>query len=171
MCSSMLNANAVKNDNDYAFAPLSPVSVDAIHEIVDVPCQRRVQFTTATTYVFPIALGASALPKETGAPVGMAWTHSSMYTTDLSKSRACKRGRVCKFKHAERIALLKTAGVDLREIASYCGEAIDIRQSRAEAIIEYRREKLRAREAEIESFDEEPTPKRRRMYYPTATMA
>ncbi|KAF0692011.1 Aste57867_16853 [Aphanomyces stellatus] len=122
--------------------PSSPISVDCDSLLVVVPAPRRVRFETATTYVFPVACGGSALPKETGPPVGMAWTHNDTYTTDLAASGLkCRRGRVRKFTHLERIALLRAADVSGHEIAALCAESIAIRTSRAATVHEVRRHK------------------------------
>ncbi|OQR83015.1 hypothetical protein ACHHYP_15227 [Achlya hypogyna] len=94
---------------------------------------KRVAFSTATTYTFAVAYGGSALPKESGPPIGLARKHSAtscLRINDLPRSGAPSRVR--KFDHLERIALLKNADYDVREIASFCLEAVDLRKSRSE---------------------------------------
>ncbi|KAH9136597.1 hypothetical protein AeRB84_014675, partial [Aphanomyces euteiches] len=50
---------------------LSPTSVDELRYDIARSQRRRhrVTFSTATTFEFPVAFGASALPKERGPPV------------------------------------------------------------------------------------------------------
>ncbi|ETV93846.1 hypothetical protein H310_12198 [Aphanomyces invadans] len=114
------------------YAPSSPAAVDCDSVIVPSVrhAHRTVHFTTATTFVFPLTYGGSALPKDAGPPIGMTMDHSDAYVTDLSKVKH-RRSRVRKFQHLERVALLKAAGVSPHDIAGYCTEAITIRTSRA----------------------------------------
>ncbi|CAK4643216.1 unnamed protein product [Aphanomyces euteiches] len=153
---------------------LSPTSVDEMRRyIVKAQRRHRVTFSSAATFEFPVAFGTSALPKETGPALGMAQTHSKMYMTDISRDTDPKHGRVIYFTHLERVTLLKAAHVDVHEIAAYCDEAIEIRQSRereANAFHLERLEKRRIRQAATilldlvsASDDEEPARKRRRV--------
>ncbi|RHY25349.1 hypothetical protein DYB25_008575 [Aphanomyces astaci] len=103
---------------------------------VTQPPTKAVQFTTTTTYIFHTALGGSALPTETGPALGLARRHFDIHVADLPSSRYCRRGRVRKIGHHERIDLLKAAGFPVKDIAEFCSEAIDIRQSRAATRIE-----------------------------------
>ncbi|ETV93843.1 hypothetical protein H310_12195 [Aphanomyces invadans] len=102
---------------------------------------RRVTFTTATTYTFSVSYGGSAVPKTTGPPIGLAPTHTSSTSIDLSKSKLCRRGSVRKFNHLERIGLLKEAQYHVQDIAAFCVEALAIRKSRADTVNEVRAEK------------------------------
>ncbi|CAK4631631.1 hypothetical protein LEN26_019839 [Aphanomyces euteiches] len=150
---------------------LSPTSVDEIRHDMARAQRRlhRVTFSTATTFEFPVAFGASALPKERGPPVGMTLIHSNVYTTDISINTECKRGVVMKFANLERIALLKAASVDAHEMAAYMREAAEIRQSRQEAAHDEHRARRRKRDAasallQLAGYDivEPPSNKRRR---------
>ncbi|RHY70215.1 hypothetical protein DYB30_006421 [Aphanomyces astaci] len=93
---------------------------------------KRLAFTTATIYVFDLDHGGSALPADTGPPVGLARRHSRQERIDLTSpvSWATKRSRVRKFDHNERMNLLKAANYSMKEIAAFCFDAIDIRKSR-----------------------------------------
>ncbi|KAG9409663.1 hypothetical protein AC1031_019925 [Aphanomyces cochlioides] len=157
---------------------LSPTSVDELRrDIARAQRRHRVTFSTATTFEFPVAFGASALPKERGPPIGMTQIHSNMYTTDISNNTECKRGVVMKFANLERIALLKAASVDAHEIAAYCREAAEIRQSRQEAAHDEHRARRRKREAasallQLAGYDiVEPSNKRRRVLHVTNSSA
>ncbi|KAF0689325.1 hypothetical protein As57867_019157, partial [Aphanomyces stellatus] len=95
-----------------------------------------------TVYVFDVDHGGSALPADTGPPVGLARRHSRQERIDLSGGDAldsprCRRRRVRKFDHAERMTLLKTAKYSTKEIADFCFEAIDIRKSRLATLEEF----------------------------------
>ncbi|RQM25833.1 hypothetical protein B5M09_007143 [Aphanomyces astaci] len=116
-----------------------PVSPSAL------PLSRAVTFTTATTYLFDVAYGGSALPKTTGPPIGLAPSHTHITHVDLSTSAHCRRGSVRKFTHLERIDMLKRAEYHVQDIAAFCVEALAIRKSRAIAADEARAEKKRKR--------------------------
>ncbi|KAF0692010.1 Aste57867_16852 [Aphanomyces stellatus] len=138
----------------------SPTHVEALFE-VDAP--RVVQFTTATTFLFNVAYGGSALPKESGPPVGMAITHFDVHEEDLRVPRSHRGCRVRKFNHLERIALLKRAEYHVQEIAAFCMDAIDVRKSRANTLKELAAEKkeLRKRKrmaAATDAIDAAPSP-------------
>ncbi|KDO34678.1 hypothetical protein SPRG_00741 [Saprolegnia parasitica CBS 223.65] len=90
---------------------------------------KRVQFTTETTYYFDVAYGGSALPSESGPPIGLAPNHCHRTTAAVVMS-ATKRRHVRKFDHLERIELLKAADYHVKEIAQFCFEAMDVRNSR-----------------------------------------
>ncbi|CAK4102799.1 unnamed protein product [Aphanomyces euteiches] len=156
---------------------LSPTSVDELRRDLAQRRRHRVTFSTATTFEFPVAFGASALPKERGPPVGMTQIHSNMCTTDISNNSECKRGVVMKFANLERMDLLKAASVDAHEIAVYCREAAEIRQSRQEAAHEEHRARRRKREAasallQLAGYDMvEPSTKRRRVLHVTNSSA
>ncbi|CAK4077454.1 unnamed protein product [Aphanomyces euteiches] len=93
---------------------------------------KRVSFTTATTYVFPLEYGGSAVPKEHGPPIGLAKTHSHVECTTIKNVKS-KRGRVRKFDHVERMLLLQQlASYSRKEVAMFCFDAIAIRRSRIE---------------------------------------
>ncbi|CAK4190884.1 unnamed protein product [Aphanomyces euteiches] len=121
----------------------SPTHVEALIAM-EVPLRpTRVHFSTATTYLFNPAYGGSALPKETGPPIGMAITHFDVVEQDLSTRPTCRRGSVRKFNHLERIEILKQAEYHVQEIASFCMDAIALRKSRQETVDEVRRERKR----------------------------
>ncbi|ETV93852.1 hypothetical protein H310_12204 [Aphanomyces invadans] len=103
----------------------------------------RVQFTTATTFLFDVAYGGSAVPNESGPPIGLARRHSDSTDTDLSQylDATSPRGTVRKFDHVERIALLKAAAYPVKEITDFCFDAIDVRKSRHDTIEEYKRKR------------------------------
>ncbi|KAG9415280.1 hypothetical protein AC1031_008723 [Aphanomyces cochlioides] len=130
--------------------------------------RKRLEFTTATIYVFEIDHGGSALPAETGPPVGLARRHSHLEHIDLKalphtkSSRASRRVR--KYNHHERMDLLKAANYSMKEIADFCFEAIDIRKSRLATLDEIearrqerRRKRLQARRALLEDHDNHDT--------------
>ncbi|OQR80570.1 hypothetical protein THRCLA_23459 [Thraustotheca clavata] len=91
---------------------------------------KSVTFTNATTYLFGVDVNGSALPKESGPPIGLARTHFSMEIeplNDLGK----RKSRVRKFDHLERIGMLKPL-YDSKTLALFCYEAIDARKGRIE---------------------------------------
>ncbi|KAF0692009.1 Aste57867_16851 [Aphanomyces stellatus] len=106
-----------------------------------MPKKAALTFTTTTTYLFHVAIGGSALPSETGPAIGLASTHFDVQVDPITPSKRCRRGRVRKFNHLERITLLKDAHFPVCDIAAYCSEAIDIRQSRAATVFEVRQQK------------------------------
>ncbi|CAK4773185.1 unnamed protein product [Aphanomyces euteiches] len=128
--SSYNNSNENPSAKRLSTTLLSPTSVDEIRHDMARAQRRlhRVTFTTATTFEFPVAFGASALPKKEDLP-------------------SCKRGVVMKFANLERIALLKAASVDAHEMAAYMREAAEIRLSRQEAAHDEHRARRRKRDA------------------------
>ncbi|KAF0716493.1 Aste57867_2820 [Aphanomyces stellatus] len=95
--------------------------------------KKRVHFGTVTTYLFPLAYGGSAVPKDQGPPIGLASKHTQKACQDLhDTSNTGQRSRVRKFDHAERMALLQKAGYTSKEVVEMCLEAIDIRKSSLE---------------------------------------
>ncbi|KAF0692005.1 Aste57867_16847 [Aphanomyces stellatus] len=120
--------------------PSSPVQVDCDSLLA----KTTVQFTTATTYLFGVAHGGSAVPKKTGPAVGMTRTHCDVFTHDIADSSTKHRRRVRKFNHLERVAMLKAAAYTGHDIAAFCMEAINIRQSRQATADEVRALKKRA---------------------------
>ncbi|RHY30438.1 hypothetical protein DYB32_007829 [Aphanomyces invadans] len=154
-------AERLKQDADDA----SPTHVEALFEVTPprAPSSRVVTFTTATTYVFNVAYGGSALPKKSGPPIGMADIHIDEFHEDLrdelyqlqtSDVEHKRRRRVRKFDHLERIDMLKRAKYHVRDIATFCMDAIDIRKSRQESLHQFRREVYQADVA-----DDEDTPR------------
>jgi hypothetical protein len=103
-------------------------------------------FTTATTYLFRVAYGGSALPKESGPAIGLAMTHHDVSTMNFDSTKKYKRGHVRKFDHLERIDMLKTAAYSAKDIAEFCVEAIEIRKSRSATVEEVQRKRKRANE-------------------------
>ncbi|RLO12420.1 hypothetical protein DYB28_003373 [Aphanomyces astaci] len=159
--------------------PDSPVTVDCdslvVHDIPSMELDVRVhggavQFTTATTFTFPLTYGGSALPKDSGPPIGMAMNHVTVQVADATTPKR-RRSRVRKFSHLERIELLKAAEITPRHIAAYCAEAIEIRASRAKTL-RYLKRRMSGDLEDCEDDDSvEPTTtlvehKRRRMYIP-----
>ncbi|CAK4084364.1 unnamed protein product [Aphanomyces euteiches] len=94
--------------------------------------KKQVVFTTATTFVFPLEYGGSAIPSDHGPPIGLAKTHTRQECHDLDY--ICpRRSRVRKFDHVERMLLLQQkASYTQREVAMFCFDAIAIRRSRLE---------------------------------------
>ncbi|KAH9137310.1 hypothetical protein LEN26_005830 [Aphanomyces euteiches] len=45
--------------------------------------KKQVVFTTATTFVFPLEYGGSAIPSDHGPPIGLAKTHTRQECHDL----------------------------------------------------------------------------------------
>ncbi|CAK4689552.1 hypothetical protein AeMF1_001413 [Aphanomyces euteiches] len=128
--------------------------------------RKRLEFTTATIYVFEIDHGGSALPAETGPPVGLARRHTHLEHIDLKAHTKASRAsrRVRKYNHHERMDLLKAANYSMKEIADFCFEAIDIRKSRLATLDEIearrqerRRKRLQARRALLEHQDNRDT--------------
>jgi hypothetical protein len=97
--------------------------------------ERKVRFSTVTMYVFTLGYGGSSLPKDMGPPIGLD-KHNHTITVDLESLNASIAGHVRKFNHVERMALLRTASYETKEIAEFCFEAIDIRKSRLETLEE-----------------------------------
>ncbi|KAF0690815.1 Aste57867_17831 [Aphanomyces stellatus] len=97
--------------------------------------KKSLSFTSATTFVFPVAYGGSAIPETAGPPIGLATHHVTSSTIDLSSispRRRYERTGVHRFSHLERVRLLKAAKYTGRDIACFCSEAMDIRSSREE---------------------------------------
>ncbi|RHY02628.1 hypothetical protein DYB25_011574 [Aphanomyces astaci] len=125
-------------DNDVMEEDASPTHVEALFEVTaPVSRPRVVTFTTATTFVFSVAYGGSALPKESGPPIGMCSFHTDEFHEDLREEPPppCRR-RVRKFDHLERIDMLKRAKYHVQDIATFCMDAIDIRKSRQRTLDE-----------------------------------
>ncbi|CAK4133943.1 unnamed protein product [Aphanomyces euteiches] len=142
----------------------SPTHVEALYE---VPAQRRyVQFSTATTYIFKTAYGGSALPKDTGPAIGMSYLHVDEVVEDLHTDRSHRRSRVRRFNHLERIEMLKRAEYDVKEIATFCMDAIEIRKSRQETLDEIKQENKRKHD-ECEAVPAIEPVRRMRMFYPS----
>ncbi|KAG9406764.1 hypothetical protein AC1031_003087 [Aphanomyces cochlioides] len=96
------------------------------------PKRKQVTFTTATTYIFPLEYGGSAIPSDHGPPIGLANAHTRQECHHLDNV-VPKRGRVRKFDHVERMVLLQqNASYSRKEVARFCFEAIAIRQSRVD---------------------------------------
>ncbi|RHY87835.1 hypothetical protein DYB37_010587 [Aphanomyces astaci] len=110
---------------------------------------QRVQFTTATTYLFDVAYGGSAVPIDSGPPIGLARRHCDSTDTDLTQclDLTASYGTVRKFDHVERIALLKAAAYPVKEITDFCFDAIDVRKSRLDTVEDFKRKRHR-RDAE-----------------------
>ncbi|KAF0708675.1 Aste57867_6260 [Aphanomyces stellatus] len=94
--------------------------------------KRRVSFGTATTYIFPVAFGGSAIPRDQGPPIGLATTHTRIESHSLLETQIGRhaQGRVRRFDTAERIALLQGAGFSPKKVTEMCVEAIAVRRSR-----------------------------------------
>ncbi|KAF0692012.1 Aste57867_16854 [Aphanomyces stellatus] len=159
-------------DKDMSFqrdAHASPTHVEAFFEVAPPsPPRLRVHFATATTFLFDVAYGGSALPKETGPPIGMASTHIGVVEEDLTTHMRCRRGRVRKFDHLERIAMLKAADYHVQDIASFCMDAIDVRKSRQATLDEVHAERRREKR-KLEGEDDEAagrTTSKPRMFDP-----
>ncbi|OQR91962.1 hypothetical protein THRCLA_22422 [Thraustotheca clavata] len=97
---------------------------------------KRLQFTTVTIYEFPLTYGGSAVPEDTGPPIGLASTHVHHSVARLDEDKKPRRGRVARWPHADRVEVLKKACFTQKEIAAICFEAIDIRRSRLETVEE-----------------------------------
>ncbi|EQC41569.1 hypothetical protein SDRG_01530 [Saprolegnia diclina VS20] len=91
-----------------------------------------VTFGPRTTYLFGIDVNGSALPKESGPPIGLASKHHTI-TIEPSVERLVekRRRRVRRFDHTERIRMLQTL-YDAKTLAVFCYEAIDSRKERLE---------------------------------------
>ncbi|OQR99165.1 hypothetical protein THRCLA_06596 [Thraustotheca clavata] len=94
--------------------------------------QKKVRFTMATTYEFDLAYGGSALPSETGPPIGIARHHMRVSTEDIS-TNSNRIGKVRKFDHFERIQLLGRK-YKVQEVASFCLDAVAMRAGRMETL-------------------------------------
>ncbi|KAF0708676.1 Aste57867_6261 [Aphanomyces stellatus] len=97
-----------------------------------IKSKKRVRFTTVTTFVFPLAHGGSAVPKDQGPPIGLASTHSKQECQLITEAPISRRGRVRKFTNIERMTLLKKAGYSRNEVAQMCLDVIDVCKSRLE---------------------------------------
>ncbi|KAF0699044.1 Aste57867_10358 [Aphanomyces stellatus] len=98
--------------------------------------KKRVRFGTVTTYLFPLAYGGSAVPKDQGPPIGLASKHSREACQELQNTNMGQQSRVRKFDHAERMSLLQKAGYTSNEVVEMCLEAIEIRKSRLETEVD-----------------------------------
>ncbi|EQC41571.1 hypothetical protein SDRG_01532 [Saprolegnia diclina VS20] len=122
----------------------------------------QVTFGIATTFLFGVDVNGSALPKESGPPIGLARKHHSV-TIERIEDACPRRGRVRKFNHTERLELLQPL-YDPKALAAFCYEAIDVRKSRIDTEEERLqaesrlRARLRKRAAEAA-----PIAKRQRM--------
>ncbi|EQC41588.1 hypothetical protein SDRG_01548 [Saprolegnia diclina VS20] len=94
---------------------------------------KQVTFSTATTFLFDLDYNGSALPHESGPPIGLALRHSAMTIEPVPDAARCcmRRSRLRRFDHLERIAMLRGL-YDARTLALFCSEAIDLRKSRVE---------------------------------------
>ncbi|OQS03303.1 hypothetical protein THRCLA_21193 [Thraustotheca clavata] len=107
---------------------------------------KSVSFTTETTYLFSIDVNGSALPKESGPPIGLAKTHHTILIEKIDDGLTQRNGKVRKFDHLERIQMLKKL-YDAKTLALFCYQAIDARKERIETKEELERNEqlLRAR--------------------------
>ncbi|EQC41570.1 hypothetical protein SDRG_01531 [Saprolegnia diclina VS20] len=92
--------------------------------------KKTVTFSTETTYLFDVDVNGSALPKESGPPIGLAQQHHAMTVASLD-GLVKRRSRVRKFDHLDRLEMLKPL-YDPKTLASFCYEAIDTRKERIE---------------------------------------
>ncbi|ETW03054.1 hypothetical protein H310_05484 [Aphanomyces invadans] len=122
-----------------------------VAEPAPAPSMKRLEFTTATIYVFDLDHGGSAVPADTGPPIGLARRHSRKEHIDLTSpvSWASKRSRVRKFDHNERMNLLQAASYSRKEIARFCFDAIDIRKSRLATLDELEAKRQARRQKRI----------------------
>ncbi|KDO34680.1 hypothetical protein SPRG_00744 [Saprolegnia parasitica CBS 223.65] len=125
-----------------------------------------VTFGSRTTYLFGVDVNGSALPKESGPPIGLAQTHHTM-TIERSVERLEKRRRrVRRFDHTERIRMLQTL-YDAKTLATFCYEAIDSRKERLETAEELAQAErcLAARRRKRAAEMAPPAAKRQRMVF------
>ncbi|KAF0716492.1 Aste57867_2819 [Aphanomyces stellatus] len=92
--------------------------------------KRHVCFGTATTYIFPLTYGGSAVPTGQGPPIGLAKTHMHQELMPLAEGTISSRRHIGKYDNAERMTLLRNAGFICKDVAEISLEAIDIRKSR-----------------------------------------
>ncbi|KDO34663.1 hypothetical protein SPRG_00726 [Saprolegnia parasitica CBS 223.65] len=92
---------------------------------------KQVTFSTATTFLFDLDYNGSAVPHESGPPIGLAPRHCAMTIEPVPDAARCcmRRSRLRRFDHLERIAMLRSL-YDARTLALFCSEAIDLRKSR-----------------------------------------
>ncbi|KAF0730534.1 hypothetical protein Ae201684P_021839 [Aphanomyces euteiches] len=121
--------------------------------------EKRVFFTTATTYIFPLEYGGSAVPSDHGPPIGLAKTHSRQECNALDYMPP-RSSRVRKFNHVERMLLLQEASYTRREVARFCFETIAIQRSRRETLDDDEEEEENDNE---DHEDKEPKQKRLRV--------
>ncbi|KAF0711595.1 Aste57867_5187 [Aphanomyces stellatus] len=88
----------------------------------------------------------------------MASHHTETLTANLSNSTRCKRGRVCKLSHLDRVLKLQAAHYSVADIETFCEDAAAIRMSR-EGTMEFLRR---------ETQQKQRPPGRLRMWYPTS---
>ncbi|CAK4133878.1 unnamed protein product [Aphanomyces euteiches] len=121
--------------------------------------EHHVHFTTATTYLFAAAYGGSALPSESGPPIGLARRHFDTTSIKLDETRDMDDpyGIVYRFDHLERIALLKAAAYDVKDISEFCFDAIDVRKSRHDTIEQLKMKRQRTRRPRVYTSDDEDT--------------
>ncbi|OQS07519.1 hypothetical protein THRCLA_00474 [Thraustotheca clavata] len=125
-----------------ASTPSSPLNIDC--DLQQLCAPRRVHFGIATTYLFNVAHGGSALPKKTGPAIGMTMHHidvEQVHLEDIDDLDKC--GSVRKFEHLERVEMLKMANYSGRDIADFCMQAIEVRKTREETRNEVRRNRKR----------------------------
>ncbi|KDO34679.1 hypothetical protein SPRG_00743 [Saprolegnia parasitica CBS 223.65] len=92
--------------------------------------KKTVAFSTETTFLFGVDVNGSALPKESGPPIGLARKHHTMTIASLD-GIVKRRRRVRKFDHLDRLEMLKPL-YDSKTLAAFCYEAIDTRKERIE---------------------------------------
>ncbi|KAH9109009.1 hypothetical protein LEN26_005819 [Aphanomyces euteiches] len=124
--------------------------------------KKQVVFTTATTFIFPLDYGGSAIPSDHGPPIGLAKTHTRQECQYLD-SLAPKKSRVLKFDHVERMVLLQQeASYSRKDVAMFCFESIAVQKSRLETNQADDDDDDSGDEARDEDDAEEPPVKRRR---------
>ncbi|KDO26339.1 hypothetical protein SPRG_08412 [Saprolegnia parasitica CBS 223.65] len=90
---------------------------------------KKVHFADcAQAYEFALGHGGSAVPLEQGPAVGLVGAPVRIGVTALRRSE-CRR-RLRKFDKDERVAILRAAGHEMKDIVAFCVEALDIRISR-----------------------------------------
>ncbi|OQS04985.1 hypothetical protein THRCLA_02827 [Thraustotheca clavata] len=124
---------------------------------------KSVTFTIETTYLFDVDVNGSALPKESGPPIGLAKTHFSIEIQSLD-GLIKSANKVRKFDHLERIQILKRL-YDAKTLALFCYDAIDTRKGRIETEEEDLRNArcLRARRRKRAAEMSRPVVKRHRI--------
>ncbi|EQC37637.1 hypothetical protein SDRG_05229 [Saprolegnia diclina VS20] len=91
--------------------------------------RKKVHFADcAHAYEFALGHGGSAVPLEQGPAVGLVGAPLRISAMALRRSE--RRRRLRKFDKTERVAILRAAGHEMKDIVAFCVEALDIRISR-----------------------------------------
>ncbi|KAF0699048.1 Aste57867_10362 [Aphanomyces stellatus] len=135
MTTTVTPARAIPASTEWKFPPPMTLPWKTLDRMPSKTQQHPVfTFGTVTTFVFPLAYGGSAIPRDQGPPLGLAKTHVREECQPLATmSYNSSPSRVEKFDHVERMMLLQKAGYSRKDVAEMCFDAIAVRQSREDS--------------------------------------